>query len=148
MARKIARQIEADSVAILAHLTNHATAAKYNLKPEQLIGIFIPNTYEFYWTATPEEFVDRMYKEYKRFWNKERMGKAQALGFTPTEIATLASIVASETNKSYEYPIIASLYINRVRKGMLLQACPTVIFAVGDFTCVVFKINCIEAVRG
>jgi UPF0755 protein len=108
--------------------------AKYGLNKETAVCMFIPNTYEVYWTLSADQLFDRMYKEYKRFWNEERMGKAQALGFTPTEIATLASIVASETNKSFEYPTIASIYINRLRKGIALQACPTVIFAVGDFS--------------
>jgi UPF0755 protein len=75
-----------------------------------------------------------MYKEYKHFWNEERLNKADKIGFSPTEVATLASIIASETNKSFEYPIVASIYINRVRKNIPLQACPTVIFAVGDFS--------------
>jgi UPF0755 protein len=74
-----------------------------------------------------------MYKEYQRFWNEERLVKAKAIGLTPTEVATLASIVASETNKTAEHPLIASLYLNRLNKGIALQACPTVIYAVGNF---------------
>ena len=83
---------------------------------------------------TADQLFARMHKEYQRFWNDERTAKAQKLGLTPTEVATIASIIASETNKSFEYPTIASIYINRLRKGIALQACPTVIFAVGDFS--------------
>ena len=75
-----------------------------------------------------------MHREYQHFWDEERLKKAQALGLTPVEVATIASIIASETNKNEEYPIIASIYINRLNKGIALQACPTVIFAVGDFS--------------
>jgi UPF0755 protein len=75
-----------------------------------------------------------MYKEYQRFWNEDRLAKAEKLGLTPVEVATLASIVASETNRKEEHSTIASLYLNRLRKGIALQACPTVIFATGDFT--------------
>ena len=81
-----------------------------------------------------DQLFARIYKEYQRFWNEERRGKASKIGLTPTEVATIASIIASETNKKDEYPTIASIYINRLKKGIALQACPTVIFAVGDFS--------------
>jgi UPF0755 protein len=98
------------------------------------MAMFIPNTYEFYWTTSAEEFGDRMKKEYEAFWNEERQGKARNLNMTPTEVATLAAIVQEESNKKSEKPRIAGVYINRLRKGMPLQADPTVKFAAGDVT--------------
>ena len=123
-----------DSAEVMLSLTDKAYMAQYGLTPETAVCLFIPNTYEVYWTMTPDQLFARMYKEYRRFWNEERLTKAKKLGLTPVEVATLASIVASETNRTDEHATIASLYINRLRKGIALQACPTVIFAVGDFS--------------
>ena len=122
-----------DSAEVLDRLTDKTYMAKFGLTPETAVCLFIPNTYEVYWTITPDQLFARMHKEYQRFWNEERLAKAKQIGLTPVEVATLASIVASETNRKEEHPTIASLYINRLRKGIALQACPTVIFAVGDF---------------
>ena len=134
LASRLARQLRCDSVDIISRLDSNAYLAQYGLNRETAVCLFIPDTYEVWWTMSADELFERMYKEYNRFWNDERRQKAIVAGLTPTEVATLASIVASETNKEQEYPIIAGLYINRLRKGMLLQACPTVIFAVGDFS--------------
>ena len=94
--------------------------------------MFIPNTYEVYWTVTPEEFLERMHKEYEKFWNEERTAKAEQTGLTRTEVSTLASIVIEETKYEPEMPVIAGVYMNRLHKDMLLQADPTVKYAVGD----------------
>ena len=134
LAAQLGEKLMLDSVEIITRLEDTSYMAKYGLNKETAVCMFIPNTYEVYWTLTADQLFDRMYKEYTRFWNEERLAKAQKLGLTPTEVATIASIIASETNKAFEYPIIASIYINRVRKGIALQACPTVIFAAGDFT--------------
>lgn len=134
LAAQLGEKLMLDSAEIITRLEDATYMAKYGLNKETAVCMFIPNTYEVYWTLTADQLFDRMYKEYKRFWNEERMAKAEKLGLTPTEVATIASIIASETNKAFEYPIIASIYINRVRKGIALQACPTVIFAAGDFT--------------
>lgn len=107
---------------------------KYGFTPETFISMFVPNTYEVYWTITPEQFLDRMKKEYDRFWNADRLAKAEAIGLTPNEVSTLASIVESETNKMDEAPKVAGMYLNRLKRGMLLQADPTLKFAIGDFT--------------
>lgn len=123
-----------DSAEVIRRLNSAEYMENFGLTPETAVCLFIPNTYEVYWTMTPDQLFARMHKEYQRFWNEERLAKAKNLGFTPTEIATIASIIASETNKKEEYPTIASIYINRLRRGIALQACPTVIFATGDFT--------------
>ncbi|MDE6089658.1 MAG: endolytic transglycosylase MltG [Duncaniella sp.] len=94
---------------------------------------FLPDSYEFYWSASPHNIVKRLLDYRNRFWNKERRAKAAALGLSPTEVATVASIVEEETAKADEKPKVARLYLNRLRKGMKLQADPTVKFATGDF---------------
>lgn len=101
---------------------------------ENIIGMFLPNTYEVYYNISPEGLVDRMNDEYKKFWTEERIAKAEKIGLTPVEVSTLASIVQAETVKQDEAPIIAGLYINRLKKDMALQADPTLVFAAGDFT--------------
>ncbi|MBO7322265.1 MAG: endolytic transglycosylase MltG, partial [Bacteroidales bacterium] len=96
---------------------------------QTFIGMFIPNTYELYWTASPESVIKRMHQEYKAFWNESRIAKGKNMGMSKNEIMTLASIVNEETNNIGEMPKIAGVYINRLKKGMPLQACPTVIYA-------------------
>lgn len=123
-----------DSVDVIQRLNDEEYMAHFDLIPETAVCLFIPNTYEVYWTMSADQLFARMYKEYQRFWNDERLAKAKRLGLTPVEVATIASIIASETNKTEEYPTIASIYINRLNKGIALQACPTVIFATGDFS--------------
>jgi UPF0755 protein len=101
---------------------------------ENVIGMFLPNTYQVYYNVLPDELIDRMLSEYKRFWNDERLAKAKELGLTPKEVSTLASIVQAESVKPDEAPVIAGLYVNRLKKGIPLQADPTLVFAVGDFS--------------
>lgn len=100
---------------------------------ENVISLFIPNTYEVYFNVLPEDLVGRMNSEYKKFWTEERQAKAKKLGLTPIEVSTLASIVQAETVKKEEAPIIAGLYINRLKNDIPLQADPTLVFASGDF---------------
>ena len=100
---------------------------------ENILCMFIPNTYEVYYNVLPEDFIDRMHSEYKKFWNEERMAKAREVGLTQIEVSILASIVQAESVKSAEAPIIAGLYLNRLKQGIPLQADPTLVFAVGDF---------------
>ena len=133
LAGAMGKKLLLDSVEVIQRLNDKTYLAQFGMTPETAVCLFVPNTYEVYWTMSADQLFARMYKEYVRFWNEERLAKAKALGLTPVEVATLASIVASETNKSAEYPLIASLYLNRLNKGIALQACPTVIFAVGDF---------------
>ena len=114
-------------------MADSASFAAVMTRPEQMARI-IPNTYEVYWTLTPDEFLKRMDKEHERFWNGERRSKAEAQGLTPDEVAVLASIVDEETAQNAEKPVVAGLYLNRLRRGMPLQADPTVKYAVGDPT--------------
>jgi len=134
LAGRVSRQLMLDSASLMARMDSAEYLQSYGLKPETAVCMWLPNTYEVYWSITPEELFARMYKEYERFWTEERRNQAEALGLTPSEVATLASIVESETNMKSEYPTIAGLYLNRLRIGMPLQACPTAIFASGDFT--------------
>jgi len=106
----------------------------YGFNEQNIIGMFIPNTYEVYYNISAQGLIERMHNEYERFWNDDRLAKAKAMGLTPKEVSTLASIVQAESIKKEESPIIAGLYYNRLEKGIALQADPTLVFAVGDFT--------------
>lgn len=134
LAGRLGKQLLTDSASIMACLDSLEFLRRYELNRETAVCLFTPDTYEVYWTITPEGLFDRMQSEHRRFWNKERRDRAEALGLTPFEVATLASIVESETNRQSEWPTIASLYLNRLRINMPMQACPTAIFASGDFT--------------
>lgn len=101
---------------------------------ENILTMFIPNTYQVYFNVVPEELVERMHSEYKQFWTEERKAKATAMGLTPIEVSILASIVQAETIKASEAPTVAGLYINRLKRGIPLQADPTLVYAVGDFS--------------
>lgn len=100
----------------------------------QYTAAFLPDTYEFYWTAPAIEVVQNLLDTRNAFWTAGRRQQARALGLTPVQVATLASIVEEETNKTDERPLVARLYLNRVNSGMKLQADPTVKFAAGDFS--------------
>ena len=130
----LGEQLEAGSDAFASVLNDPASAAKYGFRPETFISMFIPNTYEVWWTVTPADFLERMHQEYKKFWTPERNAKAQAIGLTRQEVSTLASIVIEESKYEPELPRIAGVYMNRLQRDMLLQADPTVLFAVGDPT--------------
>lgn len=132
LAGVVSKYIEADSAAILRTLNDPTVIAETGLTPKTFPSLFIPNTYEVYWTMTPREFVGRMKKEHDRFWNDERRAKAKKLGYTPEQIATIASIVIEETKFKGEMTQVAGVYFNRLRAGMPLQADPTVKFALGD----------------
>lgn len=134
LAGKVSRYIQADSISILQLFSDKKKIEEYGFTPETFRAMFIPNTYEFYWTTSADEFADRMKREYDRFWNETRRQKAEATGLTPVEVITLASIVQEETVKADELKRVAGLYVNRLKRGMLLQADPTVKFAVGDFS--------------
>ncbi|MBN2814349.1 MAG: endolytic transglycosylase MltG [Bacteroidales bacterium] len=133
LATKIATQIEAGKDDMMILMNDEAYLLTLGFNKETIIGMFIPNTYEFWWNTDARDFFTRMKKEYDRFWNRERSGRAGEMKFSPNEIITLASIIISETNKEDEYRRIAGVYINRLNKGMRLQADPTVKFALGDF---------------
>ncbi|SEP83393.1 endolytic transglycosylase MltG [Flavobacterium urocaniciphilum] len=126
---RIASQIEPDTTKLNAIFTNDAFLKENGLNKDNVMSFFIPNSYEFYWNVTPEEFAEKLTKEYKRFWNDSRLAKAKALNLTPAEVYTLASIVHKETAKADERPKVAGVYLNRLNKNMPLQADPTVIYA-------------------
>lgn len=134
LASRISRQTNIDSTAFVTLLYDSLFLQKYNLTPDNSLTLFIPNTYEVYWTITPNELFEKMGKEYARFWTDDRKAKAAKIPMTPVEVAILASIVEEETNKQHEKPIVAGLYINRLKKGMKLQADPTARYALDDFS--------------
>ena len=115
-------------------LRDSAVCAKYGKTPQTIACLLMPDTYEFYWNITPEKMLDRMFDYYNDFWTSERKAKAERLGLTPDEVATVASIVEEETVKADERGKVARLYLNRYHQGMRLQADPTVKFAIGDFS--------------
>ena len=134
VAAKAARFIEPDSLEIWALFQDEAYLDSIGYNQDDLMSLFIPNTYEFYWNTTPRSFMARMIKEHEAFWSKnERRAKAQALGLSPKEVYALASIVEKESLRSEERPRIAGVYLNRLRIGMRLQADPTSVFATRDF---------------
>jgi UPF0755 protein len=134
LAGKVGSQIEADSASIADFLSDPRNYAGEGFSKEEVISAFIPDTYEFYWNTDASSFYRRMVKEYKKFWNETRLAKARELNLTQVEVAILASIVDDEVLKSSEKPTIAGVYINRLRRGIPLQACPTIKFALNDFT--------------
>lgn len=134
LAALLGKRLAADSAAFAAVFADSLTWTKYGFNRETFPALFIPNSYEVYWTITPEQFLERMKKEYDRFWNQERLAKAQAIGLTPVEVSILAAIVCEESNYRPEQPTIAGVYMNRLKIGMKLDADPTVKFAVGDPT--------------
>lgn len=133
LASAVGKKLELDSLDLLNKLSDPAVCKKYGFEPNTIVAMFIPDSYNMYWTVSTDEFLDRMKQEYDKFWNEERKNKAKEIGFTPNEVATLASIVTEETRNTAEKPTIAGLYINRLHKNMLLQSDPTVKFALKDF---------------
>lgn len=128
LAQKIAAQMMADSADIAQALDSAEFLAPYGFTPENVFAMILPDTYQMYWTASVKDIFDRLKKEYDVFWTKERLDKAKAQKLTPLQVSVVASIVSGETLKSFEYPRIAGVYLNRFRKGMKLQADPTVAF--------------------
>ncbi len=134
IAVKATRFIELDSAAFMASVLDSTWLDSVGLTPQTAMSMFIPNTYNVYWSASGDEVRDRLYKESKRFWAKgNRQAKVDSLGLTTQEIYTLASIVESESKNAPEQPTIAGVYLNRLRLGIKLDADPTVIFGIGDF---------------
>ncbi|MBT8233136.1 MAG: endolytic transglycosylase MltG [Saprospiraceae bacterium] len=133
LAALFSEELEASKDAFLNHFTSKEVLFEYGQTKESVLSLFIPNTYQIYWNVTPASLMSKLHKEYKKFWNKERTEKIKEIGLTKEEVYTMASIVQKESNLKKEKPIIAGIYLNRIKKGMLLQADPTVIFGVGDF---------------
>lgn len=133
LAQRLDARLDFSSDQMLALLNNANETFKHGLDTANIISLFIPDTYEVYWTVSPESLLEKMDKAYRRFWSEERTAKAQKLGLTPAQVMTVASIVQAETNKVDEMPRVAGVYLNRLAQNMPLQADPTVVFAVGDF---------------
>ncbi len=129
LAIRVSSQIEADSLALVQAMFDESFLTKNKFNKATALGMYIPNSYEFFWNTSAEQFRDRMLKEYKHFWNDSRIKKAQAIGLSPSQVITLASIVYEESKKADEQPRIAGVYINRLKVGMPLQADPTIKFA-------------------
>lgn len=134
IAEKITKNVEPSADDFYIHITNPEVQDKYGFNEHTIRTIFIPNTYNVWWDISCEDLVQRMADEYKAFWNDDRKQKAREIGLGQSEVSTLASIVYTETAKVDEAPKIAGVYMNRLKIGMPLQADPTLIFAIGDFS--------------
>jgi len=130
IAGKLARHIDADSIEILQAFNNAAATDSVAYNHEKLMCLFLPNTYEFFWNIDPKKIIPKMEREYKKFWTEERREKAKNMKLTQEEVIIMASLVESETNRADERPLVASTYLNRLRKPMRLQCDPTVYYAV------------------
>ena len=130
----MAKQIEPDSAEFITLLNSPAFAEKYGLNTENVYTMILPDSYEFYWNTSAEKFFEKMRGYYDTFWTAQRKAKAEKLNLSPAQVSVLASIVDAEALHDDEMPTIAGLYLNRLQKGIKLQADPTVIFAMKDFT--------------
>ncbi|ASU33968.1 endolytic transglycosylase MltG [Mucilaginibacter xinganensis] len=130
----VAKKIEPDSTAIIHLLDSSGYVQQYGFTTDNVYTMFLPNSYQLYWNTSPEKFFKRMHANYEKFWTPERKQKAAAINLTPIEVSVLASIVDAEALHDDEMPAVAGLYLNRLKKGMTLDADPTVIFAQNDFT--------------
>ncbi|NLZ94411.1 MAG: endolytic transglycosylase MltG [Bacteroidales bacterium] len=134
LAGRISEQLMIDSLSLLTALNDSNRMATLGFDSSTVVAMFIPNTYEVYWNTSVEQLIERIHKEYDRFWNENRRAKAEKIGLKPIEVSTLASIVEEEATYADEYPIVAGLYLNRLKRGHRLEADPTVKFALQDFT--------------
>jgi len=133
LASKVGNSFECDSAQMILFLNNQDSLKEYGLDSETAMAAAMPFTYTIKWNTTPRRIFDQFYAAYKTFWTTERKKKADSLGFNPAQVSTLASIIEEETNASSDKPLIASVYLNRLSKGMPLQADPTLKFALKNF---------------
>ncbi len=134
LAGQLAKRLEPDSLQFISALNDNDLINSLGFKPEVILAMIIPNSYQMFWNTSANGFITRMHQEYERFWNDQRTSKAEQIGLTKLEVSILASIVDEETIKNDEKPVVAGLYINRLNKGMRLQADPTIKYVIGDFT--------------
>ena len=133
LAEKLAANFESDSATFMQILNDEHALKHFYLDSNTAMTAVIPNTYNILWNTPAEKIFSKLFDEKEKFWNKERMAKAKAINFTPEQVYSLASIIEEETNKEDDKGKIASVYMNRIAKGMKLQADPTVKFAIRDF---------------
>jgi len=134
LCEKLSQKLNMSSADILKKLNTPEFTAQYGLDTANIISLFVPDSYEVYWTISVDDLISKMGKAYSKLWNEDRLEKAKNLSLTPAQVMTVASIVQSETNKVDEMPRVAGVYLNRLAQNMPLQADPTVVFAVGDFS--------------
>lgn len=141
LSHELSKRLMADSTAIHTAMRNDSLITSLGYDTATIAAMFIPNTYEIYWNISPADLLKRMQQEHERFWDKARRAKATDIGLTDTEVSTLASIIDEETANDAEKPMIAGMYLNRLKlrneeypEGMPLQADPTIKFAIGDFS--------------
>jgi UPF0755 protein len=134
LAGHISEQLETDSVSLLKLLNDADYLKTFGFTTDNIISMFIPNTYEVYWDITPEKFMEKMHKEYLAFWTDKRKARLSEIKLTELQAITMASIVEKETNRNDEKPDVAGVYMNRLHDGWLLQADPTLVYALGDFS--------------
>lgn len=130
----LSKRFEADSIEFISFFKNDSLIKKLGYNKETILAYILPNTYEMWWTTKPEEFIKRMQIEYDRFWNAERKKRAKEIGLSSYEVSILASIVDEETSKADERKTVAGLYMNRLNRGMRLEADPTIKYVLNDFT--------------
>lgn len=126
----ISKKIEADSISLIKSFTDKNFLKSLNLSQESVLSLFLPNTYEFFWNTSADNFREKMVREFNNFWNENRIEKAKKIGLNPVEVSVLASIVQKETPKVDERPTIAGVYLNRLSKRMKLQADPTIVYVI------------------
>lgn len=133
LAGLLSRQVMLDSLSLLEAFHSQALMDSMGFNAQTLPALFIPDTYEVWWNASSERLMKTFVRAYQRFWNDDRLAAAARLSLSPVEVSILASIVEEETNRTDEWPVIAGLYLNRMRRNMYLQACPTIKYALNDF---------------
>ena len=133
LAGRISKQISADSLSLLNAFLEKNFLMENGFNNFNLISMYIPNSYEFFWNVEPKIFRDKMLEEYNNFWNEDRIEKAKSIGLSKTEVIALASIVQKESVKLDERPVISRVYLNRLKKKMKLQADPTVIYSIKSY---------------
>jgi len=140
----VSRIIEADSISILEAFVDPDFLFQTKLRPENVLSLILPNTYEVYWNTSAIQYRNRMLKEYRDYWNENRLAQANEIKLSPSEVYTLASIVSKESVKVDERPRVAGVYLNRLRKKMKLQADPTVVYSIkhatGNFDTIIRRV--------
>ncbi len=131
--KEVSSQLEADTASLHMLLNDPVYLARYGLNKDNALALFIPDKYQLYWNTSASQFIGRMYKVNRAFWNNARLQKAKSMNMTTADLVILASVVQMESTKADEMPVIAGVYYNRLKKGIPLQADPTVIYALGDF---------------